>query len=1485
MARIIRPGEDPKKIEKGVIEKARERVAQAQIEEDVLEEARARVAQAQKEADNQITALGIVGRPGEIDKESPEAVNFRLLEEMASKGISPMSVGGVGQTIEETNQMLQDRLDAMTPEVIGRQEASREIFEGLAFQGIGRQIGGSLLDLFGGGTDEFRAAVEEEKRIDLEDPYASSPFFMGRAARALEHEGVLPEIKVPLPHPATSLQMGYAGRHRTIGLDLSVYKEKGEPEQEPVKKPGWTVPPSTGPSEEALRIQEASGEGPEITNLPLAAYTPLPWNGPTYFHIGVKDLLIEAVHPLNWIPAVKVPSILAKGLRGAIFRIQNISTVTRNRPYWKWTSEKFADEYYRLDALTGNSEVKHAVRNLSPAEQEMLGADWKAALRKMGYKLEEVNNLEKYLDIHGKGRFTGDEILELEQVQFRGASKTPSGYAASQGDMADYYARIDFEWGFEAADIVEALHKKGFDTLDVAVFEDLFSALLDEDIRRFVRVTLGKLPSDEALRQLEIKTGAIIKVLKGEERVGTGKSKYVPGRGLQASANGTGGKGAEIPRSPETPTGSYGPHALIPDPAAPRVNGTKGYGTVTLEFTPNSEGQVPGLTRETTQRTRADSLWSAWQTYAREKGLLHVRNSPAIEKLSMILRKQRISVTELAGVQTDELARRIAEAHDILRKEHDPTMGFEEVKRVLAGALPTGDASYETIILEADELVDIFGDIAKAYETKQLTFFDAFNTDQALKDLLSGALLQDAQIQRLEDLFGSGLANAIRSRRGALERVGTTSLDIINFPQGILASFDMSAPFRQGILLLPGHPKEFANSMVWMAKAFASEDVARQVAFGIKSRPRFESWRRLGLYYAEYGATVSATDAEFEFMSRFARTLPGFNMSARSHATFLNKLRWDVAETIVDSWEKSSAFWEFDRSLVGSRSNPLGWVHRKNAGVTEKDLKELFLFLNRATGRGGLGPLEPFAGLLGPLHFSLRLQMSRILLPLSLITSTPLVRKQAARDLSLFFGNFITLLTLAKLSGMVDVEMNPLSSKFGRMKSGKTTYDLSGGIQPYIRFMAQVSLGRSKSLTKEQVQALDRWDAAMHFWRTKLSPPAAFLVDLKEGETLRGEELSFESPNVRNYIKEHLTPLFAQDVWDAIEEEGLPGLFKALPGFFGVTIHTFSTTRDAVNSLLEDGTIVITDEDGEIITDYADPRITALQYGQIHGHPEVVKLINEQRALMRDREEEFSVRSGGARIRQLARDEQWGRNELNAAEWRDQLSIESLVGAALGQERELRRGDLLDDPRNANERFLVAWYDLVSGHRLPGADLLGAVQRDMSDMSTEELQVIGRNFDLEGFIPAAEKFMAALPPTARQYVLDNAHPNRTPYTNLYYESQQELKDFWTIPEKMAKTEAQLELYEKWQSLDQNQKRQFSIANSSVIGLGKRIQVEQDKMRRRSRTIDTIMIVFYGRSPLHPANIKESKGGIRATIIKERFLQEATRKLEEKSRVR
>jgi hypothetical protein len=76
--------------------------------------------------------------------------------------------------------------------------------------------------------------------------------------------------------------------------------------------------------------------------------------------------------------------------------------------------------------------------------------------------------------------------------------------------------------------------------------------------------------------------------------------------------------------------------------------------------------------------------------------------------------------------------------------------------------------------------------------------------------------------------------------------------------------------------------------------------------------------------------------------------------------------------------------------------------------------------------------------------------------------------------------------------------------------------------------------------------------------QSKEAPLASIIVDLLKGETFLGEPL-FEGgwDTVKRELRDRLTPLFAQDLIDAIETDGLMGGVAALPGGVGAGVVSY----------------------------------------------------------------------------------------------------------------------------------------------------------------------------------------------------------------------------------------------------------------------------------------------------------------------------------------
>jgi len=147
---------------------------------------------------------------------------------------------------------------------------------------------------------------------------------------------------------------------------------------------------------------------------------------------------------------------------------------------------------------------------------------------------------------------------------------------------------------------------------------------------------------------------------------------------------------------------------------------------------------------------------------------------------------------------------------------------------------------------------------------------------------------------------------------------------------------------------------------------------------------------------------------------------------------------------------------------------------------------------------------------------------------------------------------------MAKLSGAADVELDPRSADFGKMKVGSTRLDIWSGYTQYLRFVAQLSSAQSKT-QGGRIQELNRRDTIMRFAQTKFSPATGLINDLLTGESYLGEELPPKSAKgFLGQLYQRTMPLAVQDLIDGINQDGPLGGIISSAGFLGIGVVTYT---------------------------------------------------------------------------------------------------------------------------------------------------------------------------------------------------------------------------------------------------------------------------------------------------------------------------------------
>lgn len=468
----------------------------------------------------------------------------------------------------------------------------------------------------------------------------------------------------------------------------------------------------------------------------------------------------------------------------------------------------------------------------------------------------------------------------------------------------------------------------------------------------------------------------------------------------------------------------------------------------------------------------------------------------------------------------------------------------------LKGELPRAQFQSIRDQIKQPDIDALFNQIEKS---DILTVFDKVSAKGGLAKLLGSegvTLPTRSELKLLSEVFPPEFIKVIRSNRPRWQKILEATEDALNIPRALMATLDFSAPLRQGIFLT-SRPKQFGPAFASMFKYAFNPKAYEGLIKEIQARPTYPLMREAKL--AITSTARSLDEREETFMSTFAERIPGFGKlvkgSERAYVGFLNKLRADTFDDLLRSAQE------------------LG-VYQERPGMIDDIAK----FINSATGRGDIKVFTKAATILNSLFFSPRLIWSRVNLlnPQYYASLDPFVRRQALKSLIIFGSTATTIATLSNLGG-ADVEIDPRSSDFGKIKIGNTRYDPYGGFQQYIRFAAQFVSGTMISSTTgreitlgEGYKPLTRKDILYRFFENKEAPVVSFITSLMTGQDALGQPI-----NIPSEVIGRLIPLGVQDMYNLYQEWGAMGPLLGIPGIFGVGSQTYGgqELREGVDEL------------------------------------------------------------------------------------------------------------------------------------------------------------------------------------------------------------------------------------------------------------------------------------------------------------------------------
>lgn len=513
----------------------------------------------------------------------------------------------------------------------------------------------------------------------------------------------------------------------------------------------------------------------------------------------------------------------------------------------------------------------------------------------------------------------------------------------------------------------------------------------------------------------------------------------------------------------------------------------------------------------------------------------------SIQKITQALKEVKPLRGQQERLYTQERAIRLAELEKLRGTPQGEKTYFEQLGK-LKGEL--GKVDY-TPIREALTQPDVDNLFTHIDNSPILSTWDTINAKNGLVKIFDGKIPTTNEIGLLSRVFPKDFIDSVMANRSLWTKFKEGAMEVINIPRAVMSSFDLSAPFRQGLFLI-NQPKRFFGAFSDMIKSFGSEKAFKELNESIIRKPTFKLMQENKLALTDMNTFLNKR--EEAFMSSWAEKIPllgkGIKASGRAYTGFLNKLRADVFEDLY------------------LKANKLGITEERPEMV-----RELAKFINTATGRGSLektalGNLERSAIALNSFFFSPRLMASRLTLlnPLYYIKADPFVRKEAIKSLLTLTGVATTVLTLAKLGG-AKVEDDPSSSDFGKIRINDTRVDILGGFQQYIvaayrllsgKYTSTVS-GETKQLG-EGYKGLSRFDIALRQIESKEAPVVSFISRILKQKDAAGKPIKFSKE-----VMDLFTPMTIGALVDIAKEDPKLLPLSAL-GSFGLGVQTYESS-------------------------------------------------------------------------------------------------------------------------------------------------------------------------------------------------------------------------------------------------------------------------------------------------------------------------------------
>lgn len=529
----------------------------------------------------------------------------------------------------------------------------------------------------------------------------------------------------------------------------------------------------------------------------------------------------------------------------------------------------------------------------------------------------------------------------------------------------------------------------------------------------------------------------------------------------------------------------------------------------------------------------------------------------AIQEVMDQLSPAERNLNRLDKTRAQEKAARISQGGNNYEAAGGGESGFRAKLSALKGK--QSESNFNPITASEATQKTLLDDIEKS----NLREFEKLNTQNALRKIwgATDAKPTKGDIKYIRKYFGDDMADKVDE---AIEEGGKNwrdkLVDIAGLPRAMMASFDFSMGLRQGGQVAIRNPKQWLDANVESVKYVKNTQYFNREMKKIANDDAYETITdKLGVRLPAVDGNSDEIMASAHMLEKVPVYGKGIAASDRAYSGGLTKLRYNIAKSWIDSVGGTDAFLK---------------------KFSDQELKDIGEVINTSTGSGGKpgGFTERHMQTLSTTLFAPRLWASRLnsLNPAYYARLSPVARRRAMENMGSFLAAASGVVLAAKMAG-ADVEMDPRSSDFMKIKVGNTRYDVFGGLQQNVVFATRMITGEKKNSASGEIATLgdgfgapNRFDLGVDMLQNKLNPLLGYMVRLMQSSDneasdnpVERQDRFGEEMNVLLETAQLGIPLGVQGLADTTDDTGNFAQATAMnvPNFFGISTQTYGDVK------------------------------------------------------------------------------------------------------------------------------------------------------------------------------------------------------------------------------------------------------------------------------------------------------------------------------------